>query len=154
MFFDSQTSFRVNVASDVDEFYYTSPSIFLPLNEWVNIQMNLNSNTGLNVMVFNSNGGRLQNVTYNYEVVKQQPTNSLIVFQNFAGSAKNLQLWETNYSLPLTGISLNSTNSLRVFLDFQLSNYSNNSKKGFGWSDLNLNRTILTGRIGSGFYFS
>jgi hypothetical protein len=64
MFFDSPTSFRVNVASDVDEFSQTSPSIFLPLNEWVSIQMNLNSNTGMNVMVFNSNGGRLQNVTY------------------------------------------------------------------------------------------
>ena len=42
--------------------------------------MNLNSNTGLNVVVFNSNGGKLQNVTYKYELVKQQPANSLIVF--------------------------------------------------------------------------
>ncbi len=55
-------------------------------------------------MVFNSNGGRLQNVTYKHEVLKQQPTNSLIVFQNFLGSAKSLQLWEANYPLPLTAI--------------------------------------------------
>jgi hypothetical protein len=56
MFFDSQTSFRVNVESLKDQTAYTSPSIFIPLNEWVNIQFTLNAATGVTVLVMNSNG--------------------------------------------------------------------------------------------------
>lgn len=50
------SSFRVYVYSKDRHFETYSRSVFLPLNEWVNIQVNLDYNTGITIQTYNSNG--------------------------------------------------------------------------------------------------
>lgn len=60
IWFDSKTSFRVYVFAKDNEFETWTDSVFLPLNQWTNIQLTLNSTVGITVMTFNSNGERQQ----------------------------------------------------------------------------------------------
>lgn len=73
LYFDSSTSFKVFVDSIYDYRDTTSPSVFLPLNQWVNIQVNINSSLGITIMTFNTNGERQQLVTQPVQLWKQVP---------------------------------------------------------------------------------
>jgi hypothetical protein len=92
LWFDSPTSFRVYVysKSNVDE--ETSESCFLPLHQWVNIQISINSETGITVMTFNTNGERQQLVTKEVYLAPQIPRPELVLFENFIGNVLELQL--------------------------------------------------------------
>ena len=52
-YYDTKTTFRVYV--DAREKYLTaeSESIYLPLNEWLNVQVAIKQNFGITVMTFN-----------------------------------------------------------------------------------------------------
>lgn len=58
LWFDSPTSFRVYIYAKNNVDMTVSPSVFLPVNNWVNIQVNINSEKGITVMTFNTNGER------------------------------------------------------------------------------------------------
>jgi hypothetical protein len=58
LWFDSPTSFRVYAYAKDNVDVRSSPSAFLPLNQWVNIQVNVNSDSGITIMTFNTNGER------------------------------------------------------------------------------------------------
>lgn len=53
IYYDSPTSFRVYVYAKDNPFETTSDSVFLPLNEWVNIQVSLEQSRGITIMTFN-----------------------------------------------------------------------------------------------------
>lgn len=58
LWFDSPTSFRVYAFTFQDMFETTSPSIFVPLNQWYNIQVTVSSDNGISIWTFNTNGER------------------------------------------------------------------------------------------------
>ena len=53
IWYDSKTSFRVYVYAKNNFFETYSDPIFLPLNEWINIQVTLSQQSGITVMTFN-----------------------------------------------------------------------------------------------------
>ena len=58
IWYDSPTSFRVYVYArkNYDEVY--SSTVFLPLFEWVNIQLHISQQDGIKIQTFNQNGER------------------------------------------------------------------------------------------------
>ena len=59
IWFDSQTTLRAYVFAD-DNFreYYSDP-IFLPINQWINLQIQIDDENGVTMMTFNMQKERL-----------------------------------------------------------------------------------------------
>jgi hypothetical protein len=93
LFFDSATSFKVFIDSVVDYQDTTSRSVFLPLNQWVNIQLNINAKIGITIMTFNTNGERQQLVTESVQLGKQIPKPQFTLLNNFNGYMMDIVLW-------------------------------------------------------------
>lgn len=53
IWYDSKTSFRVYVYAKDNWMETFSDPVFLPLNEWINIQLTIEQSSGITVMTFN-----------------------------------------------------------------------------------------------------
>lgn len=59
LWFDSQNSIRAYIFAD-DNFMETySDAIYLPPNQWVNLQVTLDDETGITMITFNQNGEQI-----------------------------------------------------------------------------------------------
>ena len=75
--------------------------MFLPLNQWANIQVTLDQGAGVTVMVFNPNGERQQVVSTDKYLAEQRPTGDAYFFKNFIGLVKSLHVWEKFMRTPV-----------------------------------------------------
>ena len=59
LWFDSQTTLRAYVYADANHFEYFSDPIFLPVDQWINLQIQLDDENGVTMMTFNQQKQKL-----------------------------------------------------------------------------------------------
>lgn len=81
IWYDSPTSLRVYVFARNDyEEIYTTDRIYVPLNEWINIQVTISASKGITAMTFNQNGDMLQLVNMDVRLGQQYPSATMNLF--------------------------------------------------------------------------
>ena len=160
IWYDSPTSFRVYIyaKNNYEEVY--SPPVFLPLFEWVNIQITFSQQDGIQIMTFNSNGDRLQTREFKQYLAEQYPHGQLQLFQSFIGVPYQLHIWQQSLSLPIdldpSDTSIRENEDLIVSYDFTRNYYQKlGSPQPFeGWQSLiDLEGEKIKAENGDGFEF-
>ena len=136
IWYDSKTSFRVYVYAKNNFFETYSDPVFLPLNEWINIQVTLSQQSGITIMTFNQNGERQQLVQNKIFLAEQYPRGTISFFQSFIGIPYKFYLWEQFIELPVSMDDPEYEETLLVAYDFTRYEDGTTETGFIGWPTL------------------
>lgn len=82
--------------------FYEVPSqaFFVPTDQWVNIQLNVNQYQGYEIHVYDAHADLVQKIKDNSKLAEQRPSGKVRMFDNFRGQVKSVVLLDKEVSLP------------------------------------------------------
>ena len=77
-----------------------TPEFFLPMNQWVTVQMNMSQFYGYKIIVLNEAGEVIETLENKRSMEGQKPRSSMSAFSGLGGVAKELYISTLNFAIP------------------------------------------------------
>eukprot|EP00347_Sterkiella_histriomuscorum_P023063 403336096 len=134
LWFTSTNFIKMRIHATKAENERDSTGIYIPLDEWINVQIMLNQSNGYQLSGYSSNRRLYVNVRNTTALQAQTAGSSFILFQNFKGYIKSVLIYQQALILPIYNPQTQSetikNDSLILYYNFGEPNFKSQNSLG------------------------